>query len=237
MRATRPAATRNITAVTTNIVSTLVVATTSPPMAGPMRKARLSIVLEAPLAAVSSAGCGSARAARRLGGPKTTRRAGPGSRARGRPTRGRRPAAPRPPPRRAPTDQGGHEQHALARKRVDERGPEGVATAISASRTPAHRATLGALALAVGPDGHRGQVLLVAHERCGEGGLHAAQRRLPEDRTQRSPGVAERGAARPALSVGGPGSPPPQQPLRPRDIRPSMIQGAWAAPRTARSSH
>ncbi len=227
MRATRPAATRNITAVTTNIVSTLVVATTSPPMAGPMRKARLSIVLEAPLAAVSSPGCEVSEGSQASWAGRNTH-----------PTSGIRVAS------TSTTHAGASTTSATtaATTSTDRTTVDTSSTALRDSRstTEAPRVSRRRSAPAAPPPtGRRAgprprgrptrsprsrtpsrpRAMRRGRAACGaataSGRPHAAPARCR--RAQRGPtGAARR----------GPGSPPPQQPLRPRDIRPSMIQGA-----------
>ena len=227
MRATRPAATRNITAVTTNIVSTLVVATTRPPMAGPMRKARLSIVLDAPLAAVSSPGCEVSDGSQASWAGRNTH-----------PTSGVRVASTRT-THAGRVDhqrhdrchhehrphQGGHEEHGLARQPVDDRGAQGRRDGDQRQPHPRPEAHELGPALAVGPHGDRGRVRPVAHERCRERELHAPQRRLAEDRAQGPPGVAQRGTTGPGARIGGLRIDRHGNPSDPHDTGPRMIQG------------
>ena len=129
--------------MTTNIVSTLVVATTSPPIAGPMRKARLSMVLDAPLAAVSSPGWDVSEGSQASWAGRNTHPTSGASVARtsttqagASTTRATTAAATSPARTRVET-----RRTALRERRSTTVEPKGVATAMRASRTPAQSPT------------------------------------------------------------------------------------------------
>ena len=146
IRATSTAEARNITVVTTNIVSTLVVATTRPPIAGPTRNARLSIVLEAPLAAVSSAGWSVREGSQASWAGRKTQPTSGASVARTRTTHvgASRTRATTAAATRAARTSVDTRSTPLREIRSTTELPRGVATAMSASRIPAHRPTSGA---------------------------------------------------------------------------------------------
>ena len=238
MRATSPAATRNITAVTTNIVSTLVVATTRPPMAGPMRKARLSIVLDAPFAAVSSPGCDVSEGSQAswagrnthptsgtIVASTSTTQAGAST------TSATTAATTRPDRTRVDTS-----STALRDRRSTTEAPSGVRDRDEGQPHAGPEPDELGAALAVGPHGHGGRVGPVAHEGGREGELHPAQRGLAEDRAQRPPGrrraLRDRTGACAGTSVSTATATPPTA-RHPSEHDPRSREGASMA----RSSH
>ena len=168
-------------------------ATSSAPRAGPRKKARLSIVLEAPLAAVSSSG-------RRVSDGIQAICAGRNTQPMRREDRrdhdddgGRRVDEERDPGHGGEQrpDQVAADEHRLAREPVGEGRPDGGDDRHEHVAHGHPDADEARAAHAVGPDHDRGGVGPVADHRRGQGGLDAPQGGVAEDRSQGRPRVAE----------------------------------------------
>ena len=195
MPETRNAERRKVAALRKKTVGTFVAVTSSAPSAGPMKNARLSMVLEAPFAAVSSAGLLVSDGIQAIWAGRKTQ-----------PTRAARVATTR-------TDQvgasdehedrgdrheaGAHEVGAdedrLAGEAVGERRAQrgGDGHEEEADRAP--DADELDPAGPVGPHDDGGGVRPVADHRAGEGELDPAQRRVDEHRPQGGPRLEHRG--------------------------------------------
>ena len=182
-----------MTALRRKTTCTLVVVTSSAPKAGPRKKARLSIVLDAPLAAVSSSGRRVSDGIQAICAGRKTQPTRREHRRDDEDDGGRRVDDQRDPRHGGEQrpDQVAPDQHRLAREPVGEGRTDGRHDRHEHVAHGHPDADEAGAAHPVRPHDDGGRVGPVADHRRGQGGLDAPQGGVAEDRSQGRPGVAE----------------------------------------------